>query len=244
MIVNSISQGWEVIFQRAHGMLAAQIAFHWEIKNRPKRWIETILAVAGHDDAQLDFKGTQHITLTGAPLDFADREINLHQPKWNSNYAFQKSRWIGLLNSLHITFLYEPKRGKSKRMDEILDEQSALQAKLIASLGIDRNEAERAYRLLEWCDALSLILCRNNIPQEESKLKLGKGPENNAHYLWQKKIGKAIVIEPWCFVVDSFTVQVETRVLKQMTFKDDAELEEKLLESDVIERKWFFEKNW
>src|SRR5437763_1680731 len=107
MIVKQQPLGWEIIFQRAHAILAAQISYHWKQNYRPRRWVETLIAIAGHDDAQLDFIGKQHLTKTGTPLDFTMKEINIHQPYRNSEYAWQKSRWIGLLNSLHISFLYE-----------------------------------------------------------------------------------------------------------------------------------------
>ncbi len=36
MIVNYTEIGWEIILQRAHGSLAAQIAAHWKKEERPK----------------------------------------------------------------------------------------------------------------------------------------------------------------------------------------------------------------
>jgi hypothetical protein len=35
MIVNYKETGWEVITQRSHGILAAQIALQWQQKQRP-----------------------------------------------------------------------------------------------------------------------------------------------------------------------------------------------------------------
>ncbi len=40
----------EVIYHRAHALLAAEIAGHWNAKNRPQRWLETIAAISHHDD--------------------------------------------------------------------------------------------------------------------------------------------------------------------------------------------------
>ncbi len=42
MIVIYKEEGWEVITQRAHGILAAQIGFQWRLKDRPERWMETL----------------------------------------------------------------------------------------------------------------------------------------------------------------------------------------------------------
>jgi hypothetical protein len=54
MIVNYTEAGWEVITQRAHGLLAAQIAGQWKHIVRTGRWTETLLAIAEHDDAQVE----------------------------------------------------------------------------------------------------------------------------------------------------------------------------------------------
>ena len=44
MIVNYTDRGWEIISQRAHGLLAAQAAMAWRVKDRPERWTETVLS--------------------------------------------------------------------------------------------------------------------------------------------------------------------------------------------------------
>ncbi|MDB4999689.1 MAG: hypothetical protein JWR76_766, partial [Mucilaginibacter sp.] len=56
MIVNYTEQGWEIITQRAHGLLAAQVAMQWRKKDRPNRWVETVIAIADHDDAQTELQ--------------------------------------------------------------------------------------------------------------------------------------------------------------------------------------------
>lgn len=43
MIVNYTAEGWEIITQRAHGLLAAQIADHWQHHIRTDRWVETFV---------------------------------------------------------------------------------------------------------------------------------------------------------------------------------------------------------
>ena len=50
MIVNYSSEGWEIITQRAHGLLAAQIATNWKFDFPAHRRTDTILAIAEHDD--------------------------------------------------------------------------------------------------------------------------------------------------------------------------------------------------
>lgn len=54
MIVTYTEGGWQVITQRTHGILAAQIASQWEKIGVHNREIETILAIAEHDDAEVE----------------------------------------------------------------------------------------------------------------------------------------------------------------------------------------------
>ena len=52
MIVNQVEQGWDIVFQRAHAILAAQIALGWKVSERPEPWTELVAAIADHDDGQ------------------------------------------------------------------------------------------------------------------------------------------------------------------------------------------------
>ena len=52
MIVNLQSQGWEVIYHRAHALLAAQIAGYWDVDQKSYRLYETIAAISHHDDLE------------------------------------------------------------------------------------------------------------------------------------------------------------------------------------------------
>ncbi len=47
MIVTYKEDGWQVVTQRSHGILAAQVGAQWKIKERPSRWTDTLLAIAG-----------------------------------------------------------------------------------------------------------------------------------------------------------------------------------------------------
>lgn len=51
MFTRYTEDGWEIILQRNHALLAAQICAHWKTSNQPKQWIETLIACADHDDA-------------------------------------------------------------------------------------------------------------------------------------------------------------------------------------------------
>jgi hypothetical protein len=97
MIANLHQQGWEVIYHRAHALLAAQIAGHWHSEKRPLRWLETIAAISHHDDLEKEWEGN-HLTEAGAPLDFTlatkTDVTKLQQLTQNARY---RGRWVVML---------------------------------------------------------------------------------------------------------------------------------------------------
>ena len=241
MIVNQLPNGWEVIFQRAHEMLAMQIARHWKTEKRPDRWAELLSAVAEHDNRQEGWKGSSHLTKAGAPMDFTHKGFSLEQAKGVTEVARYKSRFVALLISMHTSYLYEPLRGTNKQITEFLDEQKQLQKDWIKSLHIRQADAQKAYNLLHWTDRCSLILCKNELPADERKLEVFQEPEGNTSFIWQRKNGE-LGVDPWPFEEPAFEVWVESRNLEKLAFKDDQELADALLAAKVEEKHWLFKK--
>ena len=66
MIVNLTEEGWEVIYHRAHALLAAQIAGYWNTPDDTAHLVETIAAIAHHDDLEREWQ-SNHLTKAGAP---------------------------------------------------------------------------------------------------------------------------------------------------------------------------------
>ena len=69
MIVNYKANGWEVITQRSHALLALQLALHWQAAEQGQRWPELLVAIADHDDAQIELQRNDLLTPQGGPLD-------------------------------------------------------------------------------------------------------------------------------------------------------------------------------
>jgi hypothetical protein len=69
MIVNQTKNGWEIIYHRAHALLAAQIGGQWDKTKAPAHFYETIAAISHHDDLEKEWEDAQ-LTDAGAPLDF------------------------------------------------------------------------------------------------------------------------------------------------------------------------------
>ncbi|WP_442591393.1 DUF3891 family protein [Pedobacter sp. AW31-3R] len=68
MIVNYTESGWQIITQRSHGLLAAQICAHWCKDNQPERWVDTLTATAEHDDVYNEFENDDLLNDNGGPV--------------------------------------------------------------------------------------------------------------------------------------------------------------------------------
>jgi hypothetical protein len=239
MIVNSTQEGWEVIYHRAHALLAAQIAGQWRRKDAPVRLYETIAAISHHDDLEKEWEENQ-LTEAGAPLDFSlDSSTHLDKMIRHTQNALYRGRWVALLTSMHMSYLNEGRRGESADLDRFLDEQQERQKRWIGALEVTEDEAKSAYAFFQWCDRLSLILCQHDIPIGERALEIGKGPDGKRYDILKQSDGILTVL-PWCFQEEEFTVNVESIQLTQLKFNSNDELVEALQQSPVKTLEWTF----
>ena len=166
MIVNPTQNGWEIIYQPAHALLATKIAAQWRIDQRPERWIETLVALAQHDDEAGDWSDSAHLTEAGAPRDFGlSKKPSMTQPIMVINDLQSKGQWAALLISMHMVFLYGDCEGEEAAIATFLEEQREIQKQWRSALKVSKKEAEAAYALFQWCDRMSLILCRRELPE-------------------------------------------------------------------------------
>ena len=169
MIVNSLQDGWEVIYQRSHAYLAAKLVSAWRKTDHVPRWTDLIIATAQHDDQEMFWNDVNHLTEIGAPMDFAVAELNTRriQAQLVIDNAHRQGTWIALLISMHNSFLYEPMRGQDSQLDAFLDRQRDDQKRWLRRLKCTQETASKAYALMRWSDRMSLILCRRELPDRE-----------------------------------------------------------------------------
>ncbi|MBH8563120.1 DUF3891 family protein [Nostoc sp. CENA67] len=244
MIVNATQKGWEIIYHRAHALLAAQLAGQWRRQNAPARIYETIAAISHHDDLEKEWEGN-HLTEKGAPLDFTltPPGVGSIKPLADSiKNARYRGRWVTLLTSMHTSRLNEGKRGQSKELDEFLDEQRQNQQRWRKELGIPKEEVDAAYAFMQWCDRLSLILCMQELPADERFLEISKGPDEQRYDIKQFADG-LVTVKPWPFENDRFTVNVEACDLEQLKFENNDELTEALQKAPIKVLEWTFVKS-
>ena len=241
MIANLTETGWEVIYHRAHALLAAEIAGQWRRSDRPERMIETVAAISHHDDLEREWEG-DHLTDAGAPLDFTlAKESSIPKLRKSIVDARYRGRWVALLTSMHMSFLNEGKRGESDEMDRFLDEQLEMQKEWIEELELGKDEAEKAYAFMQWCDRLSLILCQGALPVGERALEISKGPDGQRYDVMQREDGTVTVL-PWPFEDKKFTVKIEACYLNQIKFDSNDELTKSLQTAPIELLEWNFVK--
>lgn len=235
MIVNSLDSGWEVIYQRSHALLAAELVSLWQEDQRPARWTETLVAIAQHDDQENFWEG-QHLSELGAPLDFTQVDMNTNKIRARNviDNAYQQSLWIALMISCHNSFLYE--RGQDEEMDKFLDEQAENQKVWAKMLGVKKAEVEHGYMLVNWGDRLSLILCKRQLPDKERWLDI------NPRSRVMQRVDGTVALDPWPYSVNQVTLSIETRNLTQLKFDSEAEFRQVLQNAKIERREWKFVK--
>ena len=241
MIVSYKEDGWHIVTQRSHGILAAQIAANWRVKDRPERWIETLLAIAEHDDAEVELEGENLVTPAGGPVNFDMNSFDLAHYEKLSRLTLTKSRYIALLISLHIEFLNRPAAANNIECKKFLKKQATLREKWRKALNITETETLRIYNFMEWCDAFSLLLCQDNLPPEKRKLEISTGPEKKMYYLVQID-SETLTVQPWPFETTNFHLSYEYRIIKQLEFSSSADFRQAFLKAPVKEQIWNLSK--
>ncbi|GAB2525940.1 DUF3891 family protein [Rufibacter soli] len=241
MIVNTHEKGWEIIYQQAHALLAAEIGFAWTPEKHPLHFMQTLAAIAQHDDGQKDWTGHYALTAAGAPANFTQLPFALQQAKQVMKEARFQGRWRSLLTSMHLSFLYEDLLGQKKEWDAFLDQQLACQQDWRRQLKVTKSQAQYAYDFMQWCDRLSLILCRNELPEMERALEISHGPDRIRYEVKLLKSG-AVQLEPWPFQAPELSLQVEARCLTQLQFANDPELAQAMKEAPIYLKEWHLQK--
>lgn len=228
MIVNYTAQGWEIITQRAHGLLAAEIAVHWKHTIRTERWTETLLAIAEHDDAQVEIEKDDLLTEQGGPVDFKMKHFEPDHCTRTLRAALSKSRYIALMCSMHLEFVF----GKYPASARLMKEQSLRRKQWRQELGISAAQAKKDYQLLEWCDAFSLLLCQRENQPEAREIEISRG------YCMTQPAENKLCVTPWPFQEDHFQLSFEYRLLPNLTFNSPAAFRRLFLEAPVALKTW------
>jgi len=229
MIVNYTDNGWEIITQRSHGLLAGQICAQWKKSDQPGRWLETLIATTEHDDVYNEFEDSGLLTASGGPKNFVMTRYEKEYTSRLMNLALTKGRYIGLLIARHMNFLYSADPEGRKFCAELKKQEATWLKEANATV----KELEASYRLLEFCDAFSLLICQGMVQPEQRRMEISNGPDGTFYELFSDERG-ALIVESWPFEVPEFQVCYESRLVEQLVFKDEAEFREVLQKTQVV----------
>jgi hypothetical protein len=154
-----------------------------------------------------------------------------------SRLTITKSRYMALLTSMHMEFLYRKDEEGNNAAKTFLAAQRKLQARWLKEIGMSKEEAEKIYALMEWCDACSLLICQKQLPPEQRAVEISHGPDKVKYRLYQLTEDQ-LTLEPWPFEVASFTVQYESRTINRLQFKTSEEFRQAFLEAPVRDTVW------
>ncbi len=237
MIVNYTESGWQIITQRSHGLLAAQICAHWAKDKQPVRWVETLIATAEHDDVYNEFENDDLLNETGGPKNF--KTTGFHKDDGNRliQMAETKSAYIALLVSRHIQFVHD----KDPLAKEFCQALRKREKEWLAASASHIREVDRSYELLEFCDAFSLLLCQGLIQPEHRKTEISSGPDGKPYTMYSTG-ENSITVTPWPFDVVSFEVTYEVRSILQLTFKNVVAFRKAMAGTEIVTKKLLIKK--
>lgn len=223
MIVTSHQKGWKIINQRSHGLLAAMLAYQYDIDLPNDIIVPTIITIAEHDDGAEETNEEKNLTEAGAPRNFTvddgSKKSDVKQKLAVMEMASAKCQLNALLTSLHIDFIFtDSKEAKNSELNKFLKEQVKNRKDILDHLEIDEKYANRLYRFVEWCDAFSLLICMDKIQPEGRKMEVSLSPDNemNQTYYLEENV---ITVEPWPFKSNHFKVFYEYKIIEQLKFK-------------------------
>lgn len=242
MIVESHQKGWKIINQRSHGLLAAMLAYQYDIDLPNDIMVPTLLAIAEHDDGVAETLQNKNLTKAGAPRHFRvsddSDKVDLKQQVNVMEIAGSKSQLNALLTSMHLDFIFGDKEHKGDaKLAAFLKAQSTNRKNILKHLNIDKKYADRLYRFVEWCDAFSLLICMDKIQPEGRKMEISKSPDGDMNQTYYKE-EKVITVEPWVFKMDTFKVFYEYKVIEQLKFNSIQEFN-KICQGAEVQREEF-----
>ena len=242
MIVTAHQKGWKIINQRSHGLLAAMLAYQYDIDLPNEIMVPTLIAIAEHDDGVAETRQGKNLTEAGAPRHFltpgGPKKTDLKQHYNVMEIATSKSQLNAYLTSLHLDFIFSGKKpGEDKERDAFLKDQQKNRRNLLKHLEIDQEYAERLYRFVEWCDAFSLLICMDKIQPEGRKMEVSENPDGVVNQTFYKA-DHVISVEPWVFKAESFKVFYEYKIIEQLQFQSIAEFDA-VCENTPVQRESF-----
>jgi Protein of unknown function (DUF3891) len=185
----------------------------------------------------MELAGEHLLTKAGGPVNYSMKTFEPDRCRMLAEMSLCKSRYIALLTSLHMDFLYRKEAARDPVVKDFLGEQKLLRKKWCKELGIKNTELNTLYSILEWCDACSLLLCQRQLPPEQRGVGISAGPHNENNVLVQLD-DEQLAVRPWPFNIPRFPISYEYRVIPALRFSSSADFRKAFLAAPVSVHTW------
>lgn len=232
MICKRHGEGWEIVCQRNHALLAAEMLADWSETQRPQPWFQLLNACSQHDHGWLETELDELVDESGQPVDFLHMTVEAtiaigHRSLRN---AESQSLWCATLVARHLEYLSTFK--KEPAILAFGREVRQSRRRWMAESGLTEAQVEKMYELLCWADTLSLLVCCQPSDFTRSLVLTAQGREFTA---CEPQPG-VWTVHPWPYRGDRLQLEYEARLLPQSRFDDSQAFRQALSRTPVTLR--------
>lgn len=250
MIVRTVDGPFQLIRQREHATLAAELAREWGNARfpAPQPRDETLEGILHHDAGWEPLDDRPRVDPeTGRPATALELRAEERVRAWRDSIerARKSSPFSGLLVSLHVSSRLESALDRANEdeiglLNQFQKEQQALQARLRDRLAlgekggrpavgkdgsqITEEALQAAVQLLKVCDRIALFLVSD--PLDEERVEYGTGEEDSPpvslRLSWYNPL--TLEVQPWPFRKDLFVLSVPAVEIPAGQYESDESL--------------------
>lgn len=241
-IIYELDTAFVMTKQHDHAILANLIAEQWKEDYPLKK--EVLFAIEQHDRAWMDIDWSPIWNdVASAPYSFIDYPLSIKLPFYvkGINEVEEVSTYAALLCSTHYTKFFHDGGMNHDLIYGFVQEERQRQRTLLQKLKetnkFDEKAFEYHYKLLKFCDTLSLFICMQEagVKGEQLHIWFRKGIEqpdkSKCQTTWINK--NTIEIDPFPFY-KSFDVAIPMRVVSKERIKKIGIIEAFLQASPII----------
>ena len=232
MIRRETDDGWILIAQHDHGVLAGDIMEHWgnELFSGPEQFDEVLLAVREHDYGWVEWESSPEVNPeNGFPMNFMEMKSDDQSDIWSRSYEYHlvNHPYASSLIALHFDRfnrkLLERNPSDSAALSFKHDMKEFLAEQLVGSDTDDIPEDMKIdLRFLQIGDIISLSLCHgwgNRVIQEVPVDYQGSVADLDL----ESADGLNFTISPYPFSIPILKLSIRGRRLRRKSFSSNEE---------------------
>lgn len=237
MICNRREDGWELVYQNAHGLVAMELLRPWRSAERPARWGDVLYATAQHDNGWQEWEPGDHLTALGTPRHFEETTPTdtVRQSEMALGRVRHASLFAGLLLMEHFKTLYVDMEDAG--VQAMLTRQRAEAAKARRVLGVRVADVATHYEFLRFADTFSLTLCLRRLDLLVDR-RVELETVGGTRYFALRRADDSIAVEPWPYAAHEFDVRTEAYRLPRLTYPSASALSAAIAKARIEPRVW------